>query len=130
MSTSGECEITSNQEYDPAQLAVEVKQASHMELKELQIPDKLKKLQENPGLGQQMNKRRLCSLSHNPKNRPKVDILTELAKEGYGTLYEQMEQAISECDDVQEKVIIKFCIAFGIAMLLAKLFYTELFTLY
>ena len=123
MSTSGECEITSNQEHYPAQLAVEVKRTSHMELKELQIPDKLKKLQENPRVGQQMNKRRLSSLSRNPKNRPKVDILTELAKEGNGTLYEQMEQAISECDDIQEKVIIKFCVAFDIVMIANNILY-------
>ena len=124
MSTSGECEITSNQEHHPAQLTVEVKQTSHMELKELQIPDKLEKLEENPGIGHQINRKRLSTLSRDPKNRSKVDILTELAKEGYGTLYEQMEQAISKCDDIQEKVIIKFCIAFGIAMLLADLFCT------
>lgn len=111
MSSSGECEITSNQEHP----AVEDEQTHDIELKELRIPDTLKNLQENPGVGHQMNRRRLSSLSHNPKNRPKVDILTELAQEGYGTLYEQMEKAISECEeseDILEKVIILFVVVF------------------
>ena len=71
----------------------------------IQIPEKLKKLQENPREGLEMSTRRFSYLTKNSMNRPKVDILTELAKEGHTTLYEQMEQAISECDDIQAKVL-------------------------
>ena len=70
----------------------------------IQIPEKLKKLQENPREGQEMNTRRFSNLNKNSMNRPKVDILTELAKEGHTTLYEQMEQAISDRDDILAKV--------------------------
>lgn len=96
---------------------MENKQTHDIELKELRIPDTLKKLQENPGVGHQMNRRKLSTLSRNPENRPKVDILTELAQEGHGSLYEQMEKAISECkksEDILEKVIILFVVAFDV----------------
>ena len=52
-----------------------------------------------------MSSRRFSSLHRDHMNRPRVDILTELAEEGHTTLYEQMEKAISERDDIQVKVI-------------------------
>ena len=48
--------------------------------------------------------RTFSNLSRNPTNRPKLDILTDLAEEGYTSLYEQMEETISEHDEIQEAV--------------------------
>ena len=48
--------------------------------------------------------RTFSNLSRNPTNRPKLDILTDLAEKGYTSLYEQMEEAISEHDEIQRAV--------------------------
>ena len=79
-------------------------QTPGIDLKAL-IPEKVRNFQEDAEKGLEMKSRRFSNLNRNSMSRPKVDLLSELAEERYTTLYEQMEAAISERDEIQRMVI-------------------------